>query len=80
MELRKKLKKKKRVLFAWKKLDTLTKQLLPCGHIFCSTCINDVNNHTYGSKIKCAICRHSYNLSETVVIKGNIDVIIQDQH
>ena len=38
------------------------------------TCINDVNNHTYGSKIKCAMCRHSYNLSETVVIKGNIDV------
>ena len=41
---------------------------------FCSTCINDVNNHTHGSKIKCAMCRHSYDLSETVVIKGNIDV------
>mgnify|MGYP001159414673 CR=1 FL=1 len=55
-------------------LDTLTKTITPCGHIFCSTCINDVNNHTHGSKIKCAMCRHSYDLSETVVIKGNIDV------
>ena len=54
-------------------LKTLTKTITPCGHIFCSTCINDVNNHTHGSKMKCAMCRHSYNLSETVVIKGNIE-------
>lgn len=50
-------------------LSTLTKTITPCGHVFCSSCINGVNDHSYGKKIKCAMCRHSYEITDTVVIK-----------
>ena len=52
-------------------LSTLTKTITPCGHVFCSSCINGVNDHSYGKKIKCAMCRHSYEISDTVVIKDD---------
>ena len=55
-------------------LDGLTKTLTPCGHLFCSQCINDVHNHSNSSsKIKCAMCRHKYDISETVVIKNEVN-------
>lgn len=50
-------------------LSTLTKTITPCGHVFCSSCINGVNDHSYCKKIKCAMCRHNYEISDTVVIK-----------
>lgn len=52
-------------------LSSLTKTITPCGHVFCSTCINGVNDHTHSNKIKCAMCRHSYEISETVIVKDN---------
>ena len=52
-------------------LSILTKTITPCGHVFCSSCINGVNDHSYGNKIKCAMCRHSYEISDTVVIKDD---------
>ena len=52
-------------------LTSLTKTITPCGHVFCSNCINGVNDHSYGKKIKCAMCRHSYEISDTVVIKDD---------
>ena len=55
-------------------LDSLTKTLTPCGHLFCSTCINEIHSHSNGnSKIKCAMCRNKYDISETVIIKGNME-------
>ena len=58
-------------------LDGLTKTLTPCGHLFCSQCIYDVHNHSNvinnSTKIKCAMCRHKYNISETVVIKNDVN-------
>lgn len=52
-------------------LSSLTKTITPCGHVFCSTCINGVNDHTHTNKIKCAMCRHNYEISETVIVKDN---------
>ena len=54
-------------------LDSLTKTLTPCGHLFCSGCISDLKNHSNGSLIKCALCRHSYDVKTTVVIKSNYE-------
>ena len=55
-------------------LDGLTKTLTPCGHLFCSQCIFDVHNHSNNSsKIKCAMCRYKYDISETVVIKNDVN-------
>lgn len=55
-------------------LDGLTKTLTPCGHLFCSQCIYDVHNHSNNnSKIKCAMCRYKYDISETVVIKNDVN-------
>ena len=56
-------------------LSTLTKTITPCGHVFCSSCISGVNEHTNSNKIKCAMCRHSYTISDTVVIKNeNVEI------
>ena len=72
-DLEDKIKEEETCPICMEELDNLTKTVTPCGHLFCSTCIGDVNNHTHGNKLKCAICRHSYDISETVVIKSNIE-------
>jgi len=57
-------------------LNSLTKTITPCGHIFCSSCINGIHDHSHNKKIKCAMCRHTYEVTDTVVIKDsntNID-------
>ncbi len=72
-DLEDKIKEEETCPICMEELDTLTKTVTPCGHLFCSSCIGDVNNHTHGNKLKCAICRHSYDISETVVIKGNTE-------
>jgi len=72
-DLEDKIKEEETCPICMEELDNLTKTVTPCGHLFCSTCIGDVNNHTHGNKLKCAICRHSYDISETVVIKSNTE-------
>ena len=52
-------------------LSSLTQTITPCGHLFCSNCINELTNHNHNKKIKCAMCRHTYNVSETVIVKKN---------
>ena len=72
-DLEDKIKEEETCPICMEELDTLTKTITPCGHLFCSSCISDVNNHTNGNRLKCAICRHSYDISETVIIKGDIE-------
>ena len=51
-------------------LASLTKTITPCGHIFCCSCIKNVSEHSHSKQIKCAMCRHSYEIIDTVVIKN----------
>jgi SNF2 family DNA or RNA helicase len=72
-DLENKIKEEECCPICMEELDGLTKTLTPCGHLFCSQCINEVHEHSHNSKIKCAMCRFKYDVTETVVIKNEVN-------
>ena len=72
-DLENKIKEEECCPICMEELDGLTKTLTPCGHLFCSQCINELHEHSHNSKIKCAMCRFKYDVTETVVIKNEVN-------
>ena len=55
----------------FEELNTLTRTLTPCGHSYCSSCINNMKkNSLSNNNIKCALCRYTFKLNELSVIKN----------
>ena len=48
-------------------LKDLNSSITPYGHIFCSSCLNESNNHSH--KNKCPMCRYSFKIEEVKTIK-----------
>ena len=48
-------------------LKDLNSSITPYGHIFCSSCLNESNNHSH--KNKCPMCRYSFKIDEVKTIK-----------
>jgi SNF2 family DNA or RNA helicase len=74
-DLENKIKEEECCPICMEELDGLTKTLTPCGHLFCSQCINEVHEHSHNSKIKCAMCRFKYDVTESVVIKNEVNEV-----
>jgi DNA repair protein RAD5 len=72
-DLENKIKEEECCPICMEELDGLTKTLTPCGHLFCSQCINELHGLSHNSKIKCAMCRFKYDVTETVVIKNEVN-------
>lgn len=54
-------------------LKDLTKTMTPCGHLYCANCINHMKQHSSNNFIKCAICRHPFQLNDLSIIKDKPD-------
>ena len=55
-------------------LKDLTNCITPCGHVFCSTCLNSSQQHSNSCKNKCPMCRCEFKQDEVKCIKPtNID-------
>lgn len=52
-------------------LKDLTNCITPCGHVFCSTCLNASQQHSNSCKNKCPMCRCEFKLDEVKCIKPN---------
>ena len=55
----------------FEELKDLTTCITPCGHMFCSGCLNTSNNINNSSKNKCPMCRYSYKIEEVKSIKAD---------